>query len=161
MGPIGLLLSRVLRSLFPKALPELMSAPEHFEVIIPSETSAGQEVQERIVARLEQLEFSMRDVFGVRLALEEGLVNAIKHGNRMDPGKTVRVEWSISSDFIRVVIEDQGPGFSPETVPDPTAEENLERPCGRGIMLMRSFMSLVEYQGRGNVLVLEKRRASA
>lgn len=161
MGPIGLLLSRVLRSLFPKASRDVMSAPEQFEVVIPSDTSAGQEVQERIVARLEELEYSTRDVFGVRLALEEALVNAIKHGNRMDPDKTVRVEWSISPDVFRVVIEDQGPGFHPEDVPDPTMEENLERPCGRGIMLMRAFMSLVEYQGRGNVLVLEKRRVPA
>lgn len=138
-----------------------MSAPEHFEVVIPSDTSAGQAVQERIVQRLEELQFSTRDVFGVRLALEEALVNAIKHGNHMDPAKTVRVEWSISQEFVRVVIEDQGIGFQPEAVPDPTEEENLERPCGRGIMLMRAFMSHVEYQGRGNVLVLEKRRATA
>lgn len=160
MGPIGLLLSRVLRSLFPKAHPVVMSAPEQFEVTIPSDTSAGQAVQERIVARLEELEYSTREVFGVRLALEEALVNAIKHGNRMAPDKTVRVEWAVSPEFVRVVIEDQGPGFKPENVPDPTMEENLERPCGRGIMLMRAFMSHVEYQGRGNVLVLEKRRAS-
>lgn len=161
MGPIGLLLSRVLRSLFPKAPPVVMSAPEQFEVTIPSDTSAGQAVQERIVARLEEFAYSTREVFGVRLALEEALVNAIKHGNRMDPDKTVRVECAISPEFVRVVIEDQGPGFKPESVPDPTMEENLERPCGRGIMLMRAFMSLVEYQGNGNVLVLEKRRATA
>jgi serine/threonine-protein kinase RsbW len=138
-----------------------MSVPEQFEVVIPSDTSAGQAVQERIVARLEQLEYSSRDVFGVRLALEEALVNAIKHGNRMDPHKSVRVECSISAEFLRVVIEDQGAGFQPDDVPDPTEEENLERPCGRGIMLMRAFMSHVEYQGRGNVLVLEKRRVPA
>src|SRR5262245_61146376 len=125
MGPIGLLLSRVLRSLFPKARPDVMSAPEQFEVVIPSDTSAGQAVQERIVSRLEQLEYSSRDVFGVRLALEEALVNAIKHGNRMDPHKSVRVECSISSEFLRVVIEDEGAGFRPEDVPDPTEEENL------------------------------------
>lgn len=161
MGPIGLLLSRVLHSLFPKATAGVMSAPEHFEVVIPSDTSAGQAVQERIVQRLEEFQFTSRDVFGVRLALEEALVNAIKHGNHMDPAKTVRVEWSISPEFVRVVIEDQGAGFQPEEVPDPTEEENLERPCGRGIMLMRAFMSHVEYQGRGNVLILEKRRATA
>lgn len=161
MGPIGLLLSRVLHSLFPKAPPVVMSDPEQFEVTIPSDTSAGQAVQERIVARLEELEYSSRDVFGVRLSLEEALVNAIKHGNGMDPNKTVRVECSISSEFVRVVVEDQGPGFKPEDVPDPTEEENLERPCGRGIMLMRAFMSHVEYLGRGNVLVMEKRRVPA
>ena len=68
-----------------------MPVHEQFEVIIPSDTEAGQAVQERIVSRLESLEYSVRDVFGVRLALEEALVNAIKHGNGLDPDKTVRV----------------------------------------------------------------------
>ena len=62
-----------------------MPVHEQFEVVIPSDTEAGQAVQERIVSRLESLEYSMRDVFGVRLALEEALVNAIKHGNGLDP----------------------------------------------------------------------------
>lgn len=131
---------------------------EHFEVRIPSETSAGQELQDKIINQLEQLEFPPRDVFGVRLALEEALVNAIKHGNAMDPGKQVRVECDIDPDFLRVVIEDEGPGFDVTDVPDPTADENLDRPCGRGIMLMRAFMTTVEYNSTGNCVLLEKRR---
>jgi len=131
---------------------------EHFEIRIPSETTAGQAVQERIVSRLEQLEFPPRDVFGVRLSLEEALVNAIKHGNGMDPNKHVRVSCHIDDELVRIEIEDEGPGFNPEEVPDPTAEENLERPCGRGIMLMKAFLSRVEYVGRGNLLILEKTR---
>ncbi len=135
-----------------------MPVHEQFEVVIPSDTEAGQAVQERIVSRLESLEYSMRDVFGVRLALEEALVNAIKHGNGLDPDKTVRVNCLIEDDLLRVEIEDQGPGFNMGDVPDPTAEENLERPCGRGIMLIRSFMTSVEYNAKGNRVVLEKRR---
>jgi len=135
-----------------------MPQPEQFNVVIPSDTALGQEVQERIVSRLEQLEFPPRDVFGVRLALEEALVNAIKHGNGMDPNKSVRIQWRIDRECVCVEIEDEGPGFIPADIPDPTAEENLERPCGRGIMLMRSFMSRVEYQGRGNKVLLEKCR---
>ena len=131
---------------------------EEFEVIIPSETSAGQAVQERIVSLLNALQYHERDVFGVRLALEEALVNAIKHGNGMDPSKTVRVMCRAGIEKIRVEIEDQGPGFQPEEVPDPTADENLERPCGRGIMLMRAFMSLIEYSPTGNCVILEKAR---
>jgi serine/threonine-protein kinase RsbW len=131
---------------------------EQFEVQIPSETSAGQEVQERIVSLLERLEFPPRDVFGIRLSLEEALVNAIKHGNGMDPDKSVRISCRIDEHLIRIEIEDEGPGFTPAEVPDPTAEENLERPCGRGIMLMRAFLTRVEYVGRGNLVVLEKSR---
>jgi serine/threonine-protein kinase RsbW len=133
---------------------------EQFEVWIPSETAAGQAVQERIVQRLEQLNFPPRDVFGVRLSLEEALVNAIKHGNGMDPAKSVRVSCHIDDQLVRIEIEDEGPGFKPEEVPDPTAEENLDRPCGRGIMLMKAFLSRVEYVGRGNLVILEKSRDS-
>lgn len=132
-----------------------------FEVVIPSETSAGQSVQERIIGLLETHNFPERDVFGVRLALEEALVNAIKHGNRMDPSKTVRVLCRLDVQKIRVEVEDQGEGFSIEEVPDPTADENLERPCGRGIMLMRAFMNLIEYNSSGNCVILEKHKTIA
>jgi serine/threonine-protein kinase RsbW len=135
-----------------------MSIPEEFETIIPSDTAAGQAVQERIVQMLEDLCFSARDVFGVRLALEEALVNAIKHGNRMDKSKNVRISCRFFDEKVRIEIEDEGTGFKLEEVPDPTADENLERPCGRGIMLMRSFMSLIEYNERGNRVILEKSR---
>jgi serine/threonine-protein kinase RsbW len=138
----------------------VMSVIEEFEVEIPSDTAAGQEVQARILKMLEDHNFPPRDVFGVRLALEEALVNAIKHGNRMDVNKVVRVGCQVFNEKVRVEIEDQGEGFRPEDVPDPTADENLERPCGRGIMLMRSFMSLIEYNETGNCVILEKERNS-
>jgi len=59
---------------------------------------------------------------------------------------------------VRVVIEDEGAGFCLQDVPDPTDDENLEKPCGRGIMLMRAFLSVVEYNERGNQVILEKHR---
>lgn len=130
-----------------------------FQEVIPSDTSAGQLVQERIIQHLEQLRYDERDLFGIRLAIEEALVNAIKHGNRMDPTKTVRILCKIATHKVRIEIEDQGEGFQPEEVPDPTADENLERPCGRGIMLMRAFMSSIVYNETGNRVVLEKHRS--
>jgi serine/threonine-protein kinase RsbW len=133
---------------------------EEFEIFIPSDTTAGQSVQDRIVRFLEDLQYNDRDVFGIRLAMEEALVNAIKHGNRMDPNKSVRIACRVSHRKIRIEIEDQGTGFQPESVPDPTADENLERPCGRGIMLMRAFMTLIEYNEAGNRVVLEKDRST-
>ena len=131
---------------------------EEFEIRIPSSTTEGQKVQERIITRLEEIGFPARGIFGVRLALEEALVNAIKHGNGLDPNKEVFVTCQISNDKVRVVIEDQGPGFRLQDVPDPTEDENLEKPGGRGIMLMRAFLSVVEYNERGNRVVLEKHR---
>lgn len=135
-----------------------MAVHEQFEVMIPSTAEAGQELLERIAGKIETLEtFSPHDAFGIRLALDEAIVNAIKHGNGFSPDKSVRVNCLIEDQFMRVEIEDQGPGFCLEDVPDPTEEENLERPCGRGIMLMRSFMSHVEYNETGNKVLLEKR----
>jgi serine/threonine-protein kinase RsbW len=131
---------------------------EEFQVRIPSSTMEGQKVQERIIKLLEELEFPARGIFGVRLALEEALVNAIKHGNGLDPNKQVQVVCQVSSQKVRIVIEDEGNGFRPQDVPDPTEDENLEKPCGRGIMLMRAFLSVVEYNERGNRVVLEKNR---
>jgi serine/threonine-protein kinase RsbW len=138
-----------------------MSNCEQFQITIKNDTVAGQQVQERIVKILEDFEYPPRDVFSVRLALEEALVNAIKHGNGMDPTKSVQIECSISQDLARIEIEDEGEGFEPEEVPDPTDPANLERPCGRGLMLMRSFMSLIEFNESGNRVTLEKQREQA
>ena len=136
-----------------------MSAAQEFEVRIPSDTAEGLAVQNRIIESLESLGYPMGDTFRIRLCLEEGIVNAIKHGNGMDPDKFVRILYAADESSLRVEIEDEGEGFRVEDVPDPTLEENLDRPCGRGIMLMRSFMSAIEYHKDGTLLVLEKERS--
>jgi serine/threonine-protein kinase RsbW len=133
---------------------------EQFEVTIPSDTAEGMAVQERVLGALDRLEFSPRDVFGIRLALEEALVNAIKHGNRLDPQKQVRISCWIDRHRIEIRIEDEGRGFRPADIPDPTADENLEKPSGRGIMLMRAFMDSIEYNDRGNCVTLKKLRGT-
>jgi len=131
---------------------------EEFEVWISSETQAGQKVQQRIIEGLERLDYPPKDVFGVRLALEEALVNAIKHGNRMDKTKQVRVGCQIDAEQARIEIEDEGPGFDWQHLPDPTDIENLEKPCGRGVMLMRAFLNEVQYNEQGNCVVMVKLR---
>jgi len=135
-----------------------MAVHDQFEVTIPSITSAGEAVQERILKALEDLEYSPRDVFSVRLALEEALVNAIKHGNAMDPEKQVKISCEVSVEQVRVEIEDEGSGFVPSEIDDPTEDENLDRPGGRGIMLMRAFMSVIAYNDVGNRVTLVKIR---
>jgi len=137
-----------------------MSSAVHLEITIPSDTSAGHEVQERIISLMEEREFSMRDVFSVRLALEEALVNAIKHGNQLDPDKSVRIHCDVEQDRVYVEIEDQGPGYIPDDVPDPTLDENIERASGRGLMLIKSFMNRVEFNEKGNCIRLEKLRSA-
>ena len=128
----------------------------HLDITIPSDTAAGHEVQERIIGLMEEREFSMRDVFSVRLALEEALVNAIKHGNQLATDKNVVIFYLVTAERFDITITDEGQGFNPEEVPDPTAIENIERPCGRGLLLMRGFMSGVEYLGKGNIVRMWK-----
>jgi serine/threonine-protein kinase RsbW len=124
---------------------------------LPSEVASGYPIVQELLQQLERQRWNRHDVFGVHLAVEEALVNAIKHGNRGDPGKRVHVLCQLAEGFVRVEIKDEGEGFDPAAVPDPTADENLENPSGRGIMLMRSFLN-IRYNEAGNGVVLEKRR---
>lgn len=128
------------------------------EKSIPSEALAGREVMDRLLAELEAVEWIQEELFGVHLAVEEALVNAIRHGNGEDINKKVHVCCRLSVDRLLIEIEDEGTGFKPEEVPDCTEDENLEVPSGRGIMLMRSFMTRVEYNDQGNRVLLEKVR---
>jgi serine/threonine-protein kinase RsbW len=112
----------------------------------------------RVLTEMAQAGFGEHDRFGVRLALEEAIINAIKHGNRGDPAKQVQVTYHINSGEIVTEIEDQGSGFNPSQVPNPLAPENLERPGGRGVFLMRHYMTFVQYNERGNRVLLAKTR---
>ncbi len=123
---------------------------------IPSNTEAGRQAVDEVLHELKSLNCGKHDVFGVHLAMEEALVNAIMHGNRLDADKQVRVRCQISPASIRIEICDEGSGFDPATVPDPTDADRLESPGGRGVMLMKAFMSRVQYNARGNCVVLEK-----
>ena len=143
------------------AVPDVTGTVDRFTLTIPSDTAAGMAAQERILAKLESLGYEGRDIFGWRLSLEEALMNAIKHGNRLAEDKVVRVACELSAKVSKVVVTDQGEGFDPEEVPDCTEEENLERPGGRGIMLMRNFMSRVAYADRGRQLTLVQERSAA
>lgn len=124
---------------------------------IPSTNADAAVVQQEIVVAIEAQGYKRECVFAVRLALDEALVNAVKHGNQNDPDKTVTIEFNIDQDSMVIQIEDQGPGFIPDELPDPTAEENLSRPNGRGVMLMRAYMTEVDFNEQGNRVILTKR----
>ena len=128
------------------------------ELHIPSEPSAGKQAVDELLSHLQRRDWVEHEIFGVHLAVEEALVNAIKHGNQNDHSKQVHIVYRMSEDAVRIEITDEGPGFDPSEVPDPTDDDNLEVPSGRGLMLMRSFMSLVEFNERGNGVIMEKRR---
>jgi serine/threonine-protein kinase RsbW len=128
------------------------------ERTIPSELAAGHQILEELLGRLRAESWSSRDIFGIHLALEEAIVNAIKHGNCLDANKHVHVICRSTADKVWIEISDQGPGFDPEAVPDCTDPKHIDCPNGRGIMLMRNYMTRVEYSSRGNVVTMEKLR---
>jgi serine/threonine-protein kinase RsbW len=114
-----------------------------------------------VLESLERAGFNDREKFSVRLALEEAIMNAIRHGHRYDRTKYVCVRYRVTAECLLVEIEDQGQGFDPRTVPDPRAPENLEREGGRGLFLMYSYMTWVRYNERGTCVTMCKCRNAA
>ena len=113
----------------------------------------------RAVAReLERHHYQQEAMFAIRLALEEALSNAVRHGNRNDLSKTVTVRYSVTDDQATIVIRDQGCGFAPDKIPDPTTPERLRIPNGRGIMLIRAYMDEVDFRDEGREIRVVKRK---
>jgi len=99
--------------------------------------------------------------FGIDLAVREAVTNAVFHGNRQDEEKAVEITLKSSPDAVEISVHDQGAGFNPEEVPDPTAQENILKASGRGIFFMRSFMDEVDWlirPGGGTTVRMLKRR---
>jgi serine/threonine-protein kinase RsbW len=129
-------------------------------VAIRSDQAEARRTQDLIEKQLRSHAFDEREIFCIKLALEEALVNAIKHGNQSDPKKLVHIRFQVDSERFHVRIVDEGKGFNPEDVPNPIEPENLERPCGRGLLLMRHYMSEVTYHPPGNGLSMTKLRTA-
>jgi serine/threonine-protein kinase RsbW len=130
------------------------------EFVIPSDLSEARRIQDLIEQQLQQSHFQDKEIFGIRLALEEAIVNAIKHGNQMDRGKKVQVCVRILADRFEAIIVDEGPGYNPTDLPDPLAEENLERPSGRGLFLIKHYMTEVTVHPPGNRVTMHKVRSA-
>jgi serine/threonine-protein kinase RsbW len=113
-------------------------------------------VIEAVLGVMTTVGYPAKDIFTVRLALEESLVNAIKHGHQNDSTKQVKVRYKISQECVLIEVEDQGDGFDPSQVPDPTAPENLGKPCGRGLFLIHHYMSWVHHNNKGNCITFCK-----
>jgi serine/threonine-protein kinase RsbW len=141
------------------SLPEqlgLDAATQFVEVVVPNDLRAVKNPEEQILRALQRSGYSEEVIFAIKLSLEEALTNGVKHGNCGDPTKKLTVCFSITPQRAVIMIRDEGCGFRPCEIPDPTAEENLERPSGRGIMLMNHYMTRVCYNGAGNEVWLLK-----
>lgn len=104
-----------------------------------------------LVGRCRKLDYSgSRLDLNLRVGVTEALANAVLYGNRCDPGKSIRVDVTLTSSRVVVRVTDEGSGFDPTAVPDPTLPENVPRPGGRGLFLLRELMDEVEFNERGN-----------
>ncbi len=117
---------------------------------VESSSSGLNELREWLISQLSSYDYCEDDTFAVRLALEEAFYNAVRHGSRMNPGKKVEISFSIGPEKVEISMTDAGCGFNPNAVPDCRLEENLYKTEGRGLLLIRSYMDVVEFNEIGN-----------
>lgn len=123
---------------------------------LQSEPSAINGVCRNILSELKESQYNPEDIFAIRLALEESFINALKHGNNMDPSKEIKINYSIGNDKVEITMTDQGDGFDPDSVPDPRRKENLYKASGRGLFLIMAYMDEVKFNKKGNSLYMVK-----
>ncbi len=95
------------------------------------------------------------DIYGnIMIAVTESVNNAIKHGNALQNNKNVTISLNLEQDIITFTVQDQGPGFDFQNLPDPTAPENIDKPGGRGIFLMKHLADEVKFRDHGRLVEL-------
>jgi serine/threonine-protein kinase RsbW len=143
--------------------PDVHCTPDRVETWRREEVRSLNEmiqILEAILAVMNRFGYPDADCFGMRLALEEAYVNAVKHGHGGDATQPVEIGYCVDADRVLAEIRDQGAGFDPHQIPSPLTAEGRELPSGRGVFLMRRFMSWIRYNQRGNGVTLCKCRSS-
>jgi len=133
---------------------------ETTELTLPSRIEAVNEAAGAVARILGDLAVSDQLMFGIDMAIREAVTNAVVHGNKQDEAKQVRVDIRIQPEEIEIQVHDEGGGFNPGEVPDPTAAENIMKTSGRGIFFMRNFVDEVEWlnpPGGGTTVKMIKR----
>ena len=124
--------------------------------VIANDSHLLKEISQKIIDELRSFGSQEEIVFDIRVSLEEALRNAMIHGNKLDPQKKVTIEAEVSGGGIRVCVEDEGSGFNPDDVPDPTDEENLLKTSGRGVYMVKHLMDDVKYENGGRRVIMIK-----
>lgn len=119
-------------------------------LVMKSTPDCVSKARDSLLSAAQQYGYDQSCCFGLRLALEEALANAIHHGNHNNPSKAVTVVLCIDKGKVQIDVTDEGEGFDVDSVPDPTRSENLLIPAGRGLVLMRAFMTDVKFTPPGN-----------
>ena len=118
----------------------------------PSNVDEAHDVRRKILDAAKVHGFAGESLFALQIALEEALINAVKHGNQLDPRKKIHVEARVNDRRAEIIIEDEGPGFDRSAVPDPTVDDNLHKCSGRGILLIEAYMNEVKWERGGRRL---------
>jgi serine/threonine-protein kinase RsbW len=131
------------------------------ELRLPSRIEVVEQVATALAGLIKSSGIDEEAAFGIDLAVREAVTNAVLHGNKADESKFIEVTFKSSPDFLEIKVRDQGLGFNPDDVPDPTDEVNLLKTNGRGIFFMRNFMDEVDWlihpEGGTTVRMLKKR----
>ncbi len=130
---------------------------EKIEFELPSDVSLMNGVLQFLIERVAKLGVIKPERSNLFIALDEAFVNAVKHGNRNDPTKIVRITAELSVNEAKFTVEDEGEGFAVQEIPDPRDPENLFKTSGRGVLLIYNIMDEVQYNERGNRLTMVKR----
>ena len=131
---------------------------EKIEFEIPSLISLMNNVLNYLMKRVEKIGVVNPETSNLFVALDEAFVNAVKHGNKFDTNKLVRITADVSPEEARFTIEDEGDGFNVAEIPDPLDPQNLFKTSGRGVLFIYNIMDEVKYNERGNRLTMIKRR---
>ena len=126
--------------------------------VIPSTGAEAARICDLLLDHARDRGFGQEDLFAIHLALEEAFLNAVQHGNASDPNKTVSIECLLTPEKFDISIADQGGGFDPGVIPDCRCGPNLYKTNGRGILLINSYMDIVEFNDSGNCIHLVKFR---
>ena len=132
---------------------------EKIEFELPSAISLMHIVLDYLLKRVAKLRVIDPERSNLFVALDEAFVNAVKHGNKYDADKVVRIECEISQKEARFTVEDEGEGFDVNAIPDPLDPENLFKTSGRGVLFIYNIMDEVAYNERGNRLTMVKKAA--
>lgn len=131
------------------------TTPRDLVLELPTDVRTIEHAVDYVIGRCPDCaEEARRLQLNFRVGLTEALSNAMLYGNSRDPSKRVLVEIAFQLGRIQARVTDQGAGFDPSSVPDPTTPENLTRPCGRGLFLMRKLLDEVVYNDEGNQVTL-------
>src|SRR5436190_6284657 len=138
----------------PALLPQVH---EMIEFELPSDLMLMNGVLQYLLARVSRLGIVTPDRSNLFIALDEAFVNAVKHGNKNDPTKLVRITAELTPQEASFTVEDEGEGFDINQIPDPCDPANLFRASGRGVLLIYNIMDEVEYNAQGNRVKMVKR----